>query len=425
MKKSKEGYMSRGKSVLSYFADSFKRLFARNGKGDRKTVCFVYYQHFNALIYREAKTLLDQGLQADIIILRRTRREKIFQSYGGMNIYAIQARSSAERSAISYFWRLLLFYIKATVLLTYLMPERRYSVVHVTAPPDVMVFSAIIPKLLGARIILDIHDIGPELFMRKLNVGEDRFLVRVIKLLERLSAAFADHVITVTDFWKDKLAERSVRPSKLTMLLNVPDNELFRPVGPRHARSSFNLFYHGSIEEHFGLDTLLTAMPAIKDHIPRVLLHLYCGKKGRIYADCTNLIKKLKLGSYVMFHEAVPFYELPHTLSSADMGIVPTKDSVFSNEAVSMKALEYISMEIPIVISKTKAHAFYYDNSMVKFFEPCNSEELARAVVDLFDNAEERATLVKNASAFMKEHGWNKSKEIYSKIVNDLIAGRQ
>ena len=187
----------------------------------------------------------------------------------------------------------------------------------------------------------------------------------------------------------------------------------------------FNLFYHGSIEEHFGLDTLLAAMPAIKDHIPRVLLHLYCGKKGRIYADCTSLIKKLKLGSYVMFHEAVPFYDLPRTLSSADLGIVPTKGSVFSNEAVSMKALEYISMEIPIVISKTKAHAFYYDNSMVKFFEPCNSEDLARAVVDLFDNAEERALLVKNASAFMKEHGWNKSKEVYSKIVNDLIAGKQ
>lgn len=416
--------MSKWKGLFSHIANSFSRLVAANGKNQKKAVCFVYYQHFNALIYREAKTLLDQGLQTDIVILRRTRREKVFQTYGGMNIYAIQARSSAERSPISYFLRLFLFYLKATALLAYLMPERRYSVIHVTAPPDVMVFSAIIPKLFGARIILDIHDIGPELFMRKLNVSEDRLPVRVIKVLERISAAFADHVITVTDFWKDKLAARSVDPSKLTLLLNVPDNDLFRPVRVRPARSSFNLFYHGSIEEHFGLDTLLLAMPAIKAHIPRVLLHLYCGKKGRLYAECTTLIKKLKLNSYVAFHEAVPFYELPHTLSSADIGIVPTKDSVFSNEAVSMKALEYISMEIPIVVSRTKAHDFYYDNSMVKFFEPCNPEGLAEAVIDLFDNEAERALLVKNASAFLKKHGWNKSKEVYSKIVNDLITGK-
>lgn len=409
------------KRFFSQIAAPLRRLFMARANGQKKTVCFVYYQHFNALIYREAKTLLEQGLETDIVILRRMRAEKVFQRYKGMNIYAIQARSIAERNPISYFLRLFLFFLKATLLLTYLMPERRYSLVHVTAPPDIMVFSAIIPKLFGARIILDIHDIGPELFMRKLNIGEDRIVVRIVKLLERLSAGFADHVITVTDFWKDKLAARSVDPSKITMLLNVPDNDLFQPVRVRPAGNSFNLFYHGSIEEHFGLDTLLLAMPAIKDHIPHVLLYLYCGKKGRLYAECTALIKKLKLNSYVMFHDAVPFYELPHRLSSADIGIVPTKDSVFSNEAVSMKALEYISMEIPIVVSRTKAHDFYYDSGMVKFFEPCNPAQLAQSVIELFEDDEGRARLVKNASAFLKKHGWNKSKGVYSKIVRDLI----
>jgi len=208
------------------------------------------------------------------------------------------------------------------------------------------------------------------------------------------------------------------------MLLNVPDNELFRRTGPALARNSFNLFYHGSVEEHFGLDTLLMAMPAIKARIPNVLLHLYCGKKGRAFAECGRLARELRLNSYVMFHNGVPFYDLPRTLSNADLGIVPTKDSVFSNEAVSMKALEYISMEIPIVISRTKAHDFYYDNSMVKFFEPCNSEDLATAVIELYENREQRECQVRNASAFLKKHGWNKSREVYARIVNGLTDGR-
>ena len=134
VEKNKEGYMSKGrKASFHTFAVHSKGCSRAMGRATERTVCFVYYQHFNALIYREAKTLLEQGLQTDIIILRRTRREKIFQSYGGINIYAIQARPSAERSAIFVFLAALLFYIKATLLLTYLMPERRYSVVHVTA----------------------------------------------------------------------------------------------------------------------------------------------------------------------------------------------------------------------------------------------------------------------------------------------------
>jgi glycosyltransferase involved in cell wall biosynthesis len=256
--------------------------------------------------------------------------------------------------------------------------------------------------------------------MRKMNVTEDRFVIRFLKFLERVSVRFSDHVITVTDFWKDTLVGRSVLPTKISMLLNVPDDQLFKPPRTPPVHNSFNLFYHGSIEEHFGLDVLLEAMPAIKAEIPNVLLHLYCGKKGRVYADCRKLAEKLNLRLYVIFHGGVPFYELPHTLSNADIGIVPTKNSTFSNEAVSMKALEYMSMGVPIVISRTKAHDFYYDSSMVKFFEPCNSQELARGVIELYRNKEERERQARNALAFLRKHGWNKSKKVYAHVVNTL-----
>ncbi len=411
--------------LVSRLSRPFREAPKNNGERQPKRVCFLYYQHFNAIVYREARALQQQGFEVDVISLRNAKNEKPFHAFQGINLYGIQYRPDAEKHFLHYFVRLSIFYAKATALLSFLALRRNYSLIHVTAPPDIMVFAAVVPKLLGARIILDIHDIGPELFMRKMNVGEDILIIRLIKLLEWISARFADHVITVTDFWKEKLVARSVDAAKITMLLNVPDNELFKPIRPSAVRKSFNLFYHGSVEEHFGLDTLLEAMPRIKAHIPNVLLHLYCGKKGRAYEECARIVRELNLGRYVTFHGGVPFYELPHTLSSADVGIVPTKNSVFSNEAVSMKALEYISMEIPIVISRTRAHDFYYNPSMVKFFEPCNSEQLASAVIELYENREERERLVRNASTFLKQHGWSKSKELYEKIVNSLVERKQ
>jgi hypothetical protein len=61
----------------------------------------------------------------------------------------------------------------------------------------------------------------------------------------------------------------------------------------------------------------------------------------------------------------------------------------------------------------------------VKFFEPCNSEELAQAVIELYENREARETQVRKASAFLKSHGWNKSKEVYTRVVNGLVDSRK
>ena len=44
-----------------------------------------------------------------------------------------------------------------------------YDLIHVHSVPDFEVFAVLIPKLLGAKIILDIHDIVPEFYASKFN----------------------------------------------------------------------------------------------------------------------------------------------------------------------------------------------------------------------------------------------------------------
>jgi len=283
-----------------------------------------------------------------------------------------------------------------------------------------LVFSAIIPKLFGAKIILDIHDIGPEFYMRKLGVGEDHPVVTIIKFMEKLATRFSDHVITVTDLWRNRLIARSTTPSKCTTLLNVPDDELFQNLSKNNCKISnnFNLYYHGSLEELFGVDTLIFAMPTIVEKIQNVKLHIYGG--GRLLDDCKELVKKFGINESVCFHNSVPFDELPRILAQADIGIVPTKGSVFSGEILAMKSLEYISLGIPIVISKTKGHSYYYDSSMVKFFEPGDKDDLAKAVIDLYTNEAERKMLRTQSRSFIEKFGWQNTKKTYTQIVQNL-----
>ena len=389
-----------------------------------KRACFLYYMTFNnsALLYREAKALQKRGFIVDIIGLRSSKTEKIIQIFDGLKIYGIQSRPCAEKNVQLYFVRLLLFSIKATLFLTLMNFIKKYRLIHVTAPPDFMVFTAFIPKMLGTKIILDIHDISPELFMEKLHLPHDRKIVEWLKRVERISCQFADHVITVTEMWRKKLVARSVSGNKCTILLNVPAENLFKvfPAKWKNQSNGFRLFYHGSLEEHFGVDTLLHAMPMIRKYIPNAQLYIYGG--GRLKDKFLHIIADMCMQQYTHIYDKVPFYQLPELLCQADVGIVPTKDSQFSDDTISMKSLEYMSLGIPIVISATTAHRYYFNDSMVIFFQPEDKDELARAVIALHEKKHDQHKLIENSRLFLKSHGWQNHKQIYLDIVERLMS---
>lgn len=385
--------------------------------------CFVYYQPICQLVHREATTLGKNGFEVDIICLKSSSDDADFEEYDGLKLYKIQSRAAVEKTLVGYLLGVLRFLLKSTLFITWLSFTKRYALIHVTAPPDIAVFTTIIPKLMGARVILDIHDIGPELFMRKLGVAENHPAIRCIKFMEKISTQYADHIITVTDIWRNRLITRKVPEAKCSVLLNVPDSEIFRLRGGKapSAIKSFNLYYHGSLEEHFGVDTMLDAMQLIKARISEAVLHVYMLKKGRMYESFVEYLQKNRMNEYVKFHDGVLFKELPGILANADIGLVPTKNSTFADEAISMKSLEYLSLGIPVVISRTTAHCHYYDDSMVRFFQPCNSKDLAEAVIDLYTNRDLMRAQVANSVKFLDRFGWHRTGGVYRKIVTDLV----
>jgi glycosyltransferase involved in cell wall biosynthesis len=404
-----------------------RRIAASKNRGvsKRRRACFIYYTTFkySAITYREAKVLLEEGFEVDILCTRTSAKEKLFQTFKGMNLYLLQVRSSSRETFPLYFIKLGLFCFKVFIWLSIMTIYKRYELIHVTSPPDFIIFSAIIPKLFGGKVILDIHDIGPEFIMKKLQLKENSFVVKLVWIMEKLSASFADHVITVTDSWKAKLISRSVPLPKCSVLLNVPDEDLFkrRFVTSFKESDSFNIYYHGSLEDYFGVDTLLKAIPLMQKEISNLRVNIL--GNGRLLGDLQRLTETLKISNYAKFVGTVPFYDLSDVLINADIGVVPTRATSFSNEAVSMKSLEYMSLGIPVAISRTKGHSYYFGESMVEFFDPDNEQDLARAVVRLYRSAEKRRSLVKNAYWFIQMNGWNQAKKVYLGIVNSLTSG--
>jgi glycosyltransferase involved in cell wall biosynthesis len=376
----------------------------------------IYYTFSrDPILLREAEALAERDHEVDIICLGKEGLGK--EKYSDR----IEKRKFNEKGIIAYLWKYTRFFILSSYLVTVLHLRKTYNLIHVTSPPDALVFTSLFPKLFGAKVILDIHDIMPEFFARKLGFGDNHWVVRFLKWIEKMSAKYSDHVITVTDIWKDTLVRRSVPESKCSVLLNAPDTKIFHNnANPkkqdRNKNEKFTLLYPGNLD--FGVDTLIRAMQIIIREVPNISLEIYGDGSKR--ANLMKLASEKSVHKFVNFNKPVPAADLAKIMQNVDAGIDTMKGGGFFGEVLSGKSLEFLAMGVPVVISRTKATQHYFDDSMVMYFEPEDHEDLARAVVELYKNPKKRIELVNNAKRFNEIHNWDRYKMVYYNIVDSL-----
>ena len=256
------------------------------------TTCMVTYSFYegDTRVMRYAEALAGRGDRVDVIALRRdgqSRREVVH----GVNVYRIQRRSSSDGARGSYLAGILLFCCRAMFLLMRRHVRARYQLIHVHSVPDFLVFAAWFPKLTGTKIILDIHDLLPEFYASKYSANHDSVAVKLLRLTERASASFSDHVIAANDLWRERLVSRSVENEKCSAMVNVPDQAIFSPRGRTRTDDRVVLLYPGTLNWHQGLDIAIRAFALIKDKAPEAQFHIY----GE--GPCRSLLHPARKGS--------------------------------------------------------------------------------------------------------------------------------
>jgi glycosyltransferase involved in cell wall biosynthesis len=288
--------------------------------------------------------------------------------------------------------------------------------------PDFLVFSAWLPKLTGAKIILDLHDILPEFFANKFRKPEDSFHVKLLKVVEWISVRFANHVIISNHLWFDKITARSVPQEKCSVFINYVDPDIF---GCKRTRNDgkFIVLYHGGLQRHQGLDVAIRAFAKISPQKPEAEFHIYGG--GNMKLELQALVKELGLSDKVIFFESVTMRQIAGIVANADLGIVAKRADSFGNEAYSTKIMEFMAADVPVIVSKTKVDSFYFNDSVVRFFESGNENDLAAAMLDLMNHRAPRENLVRNANAYVARNNWNVKKHEYTRLVDSLVCSTE
>jgi len=381
-------------------------------------VCMVTYTFYetDSRVMRYAEALAQRGDQVDVFALRRPGTARN-ESLCGVRVHRLQERLFDERSRFSYIWRILLFLTRALYHVSTGDLQKKYDLVHVHSVPDFLVLSALLPRLRGTPVILDIRDILPEFYASKFGVSQKSIGFRLMCIVERICAGFASHVIAANHAWQKRLLSRSVEPDGCSVMLNVPDRSIFvRSTKTKCPEDRFVLLYHGTLNWHQGLDLAIRAFAKIKDLAPEADFHIY--GDGPLKADLLGLIEQLGLDSRVLVHERKPLREISSVIETAKLGIVPKRKDTFGNEAFSTKTLEFMAMGVPVIVSDTKVDRHYFDDSVVRFFQGDDEDDLARCMLDLIRHPEKRMALVQRAEQFVANKDWALNKQEYLDLVD-------
>ena len=177
---------------------------------------------------------------------RRTNRRR--EMVNGVDVRRLPLRRRRGGVAI-YLGQYAAFLLVTFAILAARSLRRRFALVHVHNMPDVLVFSALVPKALGAKVILDLHDPMPELLMTIFGLGPSSLAVRLLKRLERLERGLRGRRRHRQRRVPGALRVAWLPPEKIRVVMNAPDE-----ADLRSSRADVGSAGRGQ---------------AVRDHVPR------------------------------------------------------------------------------------------------------------------------------------------------------------
>ncbi len=382
-----------------------------------KRVCIIRQKYWpNKNVVRNAEALVSQGYEVDVLCLRK-KGEKGQETIRGVNLHRLPL-GFRRGNALWYVLEYIAFFLLSSLKLAWLSLKKRYDVIEVDTMPDFLVFITLFPRLLGTKVILYMYENMPELFASTFKTGPNHIGARLLRLLERVSAGYAHRVIVADGIpYKRVLEGHGVPSEKLTVVLNVPDDELFNIVAPAPTSDGhFRLITHGTILKRYGVQTLIRAMPLLLKDIPELRVDVV--GDGDYRPELEKLARDLGVDEHICFTGWVSLESVPYFIAQADIGIVPMIDDV----GLPNKLFDYFALGKPSVVSALPSLKATFDDDYVLYYQPDDEKDLAARILELYSRPEKRASLASHGQAFYRNCQWQVMKHEYLKVYEELLA---
>jgi glycosyltransferase involved in cell wall biosynthesis len=387
-----------------------------------RSVCILVqnvYDH-DIRVRRKAEALVAAGYSVDVLALRPSSSAKHY-TLNGVQVFTVPL-GKKRGSPIRYAFEYAAFFLWTSALVPLRTWRRRYDVIDVNTLPDFLVFAAAGARWMGAKIVLDMHEITPEFFVSKYGVRERSRWVRLLEWVERRSFDFADHVITINEPIRELLEGRGLPRGKSSVIMNAVDEALFTarsaPAPAESVPGRFVMMYHGTLTSVYGLALSIEALALARRELPGAELRIL-GTGPELNA-LQELARRRGVASHVRFLPMVPPGDVAALVSECDAGVLPMRRDVFLEFAFPNKLSEYIVLGKPVMMPRLRAIRHYFSDDALAYFEPDDPADLARQMIRLARDRELRTRLVTRAREEYAPIRWDVMRGRYLRLIDDV-----
>lgn len=376
-------------------------------------VVHSYYKE-DSRVRREAEALVEGGHLVEVLCLSRAGEPKL-ESYNGVTVRRSSVGRSKSRGKLNYLREYLSFGLFALLRCSMLACKKKYDVFFAHNMPNFLVFSGLVVKLRGGKLILDMHDAMPELYRNLFGLSKG-FLFKVLLIEEWMSNWFADCVMTANKPIAHLLEKRVNK--QFFVLHNTPKEEYLDGIELPQANTGRSgplvLLHHGNIHKRYGLDRILPALKTLEQQKAQSVKLVVHGQ-GPWYESVQSESCTLGVSHLCEFNGRFYPDELPKILQGAGVGLVLNRKDDLTDLLLPVKMLEYLSVGIPVICPRTDAIEAYFSDDDVWYFD--DEKELPGLVATLARTSSEVARKSANASAKYKALSWKREKDSFVKFV--------
>jgi glycosyltransferase involved in cell wall biosynthesis len=375
-------------------------------------------------VEKEALSLISAGNRLFIICLNYGK-QKDSENYRGIEIIRIRINKSLRNKMQALYLIFPLYSILWTKKIESVIRERSIDVIHIHDLPlsDIGIR---LRKKYSIRVVCDQHEFYSNWIVRTAHYNT--FAGKLISFFsnwekyERSYLSKADLVITVESPLRDLyINTRNVDNKKIIILPNTPLKSLFNYENADKAivdsyRNYFVLLYAGHIDILRGINTIIEALPIIRNTIPNFKFVL-AGKFNKRYYDPMEYSRKLGVDDLIEYHEWIPLNLLPSYIAASRICIhVPPAITREVNNTIASKIYQNIVMNKPTIVGQAEMMKnFIEKNNIGVSIKESDPADLAEKLKLLYSDHELLRLLEENTKLIAEKYYWEVTSEPFLK----------
>jgi glycosyltransferase involved in cell wall biosynthesis len=286
----------------------------------------------------------------------------------------------------------------------------RYDVIIASSPPFLPhVSGGALSRLRGEPLVLEIRDLWPD-YMVQLGMLRNRQARAALFWLERRVLDAADHVVVVTESFRDRVIAKGVRPDRVDVIPNGVDvtqyhasNEKAPLPSLERKSGEFVVGYLGTVGQGQALEYVVRVAAILQKKGSRVRFVIV--GDGPALPVVKSEIAKLGVDN-VVIHPPIARDQTRAFYNACDACLVPLAPVPIFSETIPSKMFEVMACERPLIasVSGEGARIIAASGGGIRV-APGEATDLADAIlrVEAMSN-DDRAAMGKRAREYVSKH---------------------